>query len=218
MYRLFFKRFFDLILSLTLLVLSSPVFLGLYVFLTIYYKGSPIFYQERPGYKGRRFNVLKFRSMIDAFDENGKPLPDIERITPVGMFLRKTSLDELPQLVNVFRGDMSFIGPRPLLTQYLPYYTNREMTRHMVRPGITGLAQVNGRNFLNWKDRLELDARYVEDLSFRMDLNILVLTIIKVFRGSDIKVVPDGTPFDEYRQAEQEAQHNQQSRLTPSIK
>ena len=142
--------------------------------------------------------------MIDSYDEAGKPLPDIDRITKVGVFLRKTSLDELPQLLNVIKGDMSFIGPRPLLTRYLPYYTEREMTRHNVRPGITGLAQVNGRNFLNWKERLELDAEYVEKLSFTLDLTILVQTIIKVVRGSDIKVVPNGKPFDVYRRSEQD--------------
>ena len=183
MYRIFFKRFFDVILASALFLVTLPVFAVLYLYLSAYYKGSPFFYQERPGLRGARFRV-------------------INRITPVGVFLRKTSLDELPQLINVLRGDMSFIGPRPLLMRYLPYYTEREMTRHLVRPGITGLAQVNGRNFLNWKDRLELDARYVEELSFMLDLRILVRTIIKVFRGSDIKVVPDGTPFDVYRKAE----------------
>lgn len=202
MYRIFFKRFFDVILASALFLVTVPVFAVLYLYLSAYYKGSPFFYQERPGLRGARFRVIKFRSMRDAFDRDGQPLPDKDRITPVGVFLRKTSLDELPQLINVLRGDMSFIGPRPLLMRYLPYYTEREMTRHLVRPGITGLAQVNGRNFLNWKDRLELDARYVEELSFMLDLRILVRTIIKVFRGSDIKVVPDGTPFDVYRKAE----------------
>lgn len=210
MYRLFFKRFFDLVLASVLFTLSLPVFVVLYVFLAAYYKGSPFFYQERPGYMGRLFRVIKFRSMTDAFDRDGHPLPDKDRITPVGIFLRKTSLDELPQLINVLRGDMSFIGPRPLLTRYLPYYSEREMTRHQVRPGITGLAQVNGRNFLNWKDRLELDARYVEELSFRLDVYIFLRTVVKVFRGSDIKVVPDGTPFDIYRQAELRTSHPNQ--------
>ena len=207
MYRLFFKRFFDVGLALVLFALTLPVFAVLYVFLSVYYKGSPFFYQERPGLQGVRFYVIKFRSMIDAFDAEGRPLPDKDRITSVGIFLRKTSLDELPQLINVLRGDMSFIGPRPLLTRYLPYYTEREMTRHHVRPGITGLAQVNGRNFLDWKDRLELDARYVEDLSFSLDVYILLRTAVKVFQGSDIKVIPDGTPFDVHRQAEQQTQH-----------
>lgn len=205
MYRYFFKRFFDLFLVITLLTITLPVFVVLFIFLAIYYKGSPFFYQERPGYNAKSFRVIKFKSMIDAFDEHGEPLPDGERITKVGIFLRKTSLDELPQLLNVLKGDMSFIGPRPLLMRYLPYYTEREFSRHQVRPGITGLAQVNGRNFLNWKDRLELDAQYVENLSFALDISIFFKTVTKVFNGSDIKVVPDGTPFDSYRKKELES-------------
>lgn len=153
--------------------------------------GRPIFFrQERPGLNGHPFTVLKFRTMRNTTDAEGKPLPAPERITPFGLFLRKTSLDELPQLFNVVRGDMSFIGPRPLLVTYLPYYTQREMRRHEVRPGITGLAQISGRNTLPWPERLELDASYVERMSFGLDVAIFLQTLSKVVQRSDVLDFP----------------------------
>ena len=209
MYRAFFKRFLDFSVACMGLLILSPVFVAVFVFLSIYYKGNPFFFQKRPGYKSRIFSVIKFKSMVDKYDSGGKPLPDGERITRVGTFLRKTSLDELPQLINVIKGDMSFIGPRPLLVRYLPYYTPRELKRHDVRPGITGLAQVSGRNYLEWKDRLELDVKYVENLSVALDLEIFIKTVIKVVKRSDIKVVPTGKDLDTVRKTEpQFAQQN----------
>lgn len=202
MYRLFFKRFLDLTVSFTALVLLSPVFVLIFLVQLLYYRGKPFFFQQRPGCKGRIFNVIKFRSMLDKYDENGELLPPVQRVTPWGIFLRKTSLDELPQLINVIKGDMSFIGPRPLLVRYLPYYTQIEAKRHEVRPGITGLAQVSGRNNLEWNKRLALDVQYVEQLSLKLDLLIFIKTIAKVIKGSDVKIVPDGKPFDIYRRDE----------------
>jgi lipopolysaccharide/colanic/teichoic acid biosynthesis glycosyltransferase len=175
----------------------------LFLFLSVYYRGNPFFLQKRPGYRGRVFSVIKFKSMLDIYDAAGNPLPDMDRITKVGVFLRKSSLDELPQLINVIKGDMSFIGPRPLLVRYLPYYTEREYSRHNVRPGITGLAQVSGRNFLPWKDRLELDAQYVEKLSFSLDLKIFLTTVVKVIKRSDVRILANGVPFDVYRRNEE---------------
>jgi len=205
MYKKFFKRFFDFTASLTALLILSPLFVVISIVLLIVNRGSPFFLQERPGYKGKLFRVIKFKSMIDKYDEEGKPLPDIHRITRAGRFLRTTSLDELPQLLNVLKGDMSFIGPRPLLVRYLPYYTPREFKRHEVRPGITGLAQVSGRNFLEWPERLQCDIDYVENLSLKLDVQIFFKTILKVLKRSDIKVIPNGIPFDRYRKMQQEA-------------
>lgn len=191
MYRRFVKRGFDILLSGMALILLSPVFLA--VALLVRTKlGSPvIFHQERPGYRERIFTLCKFRTMTDARDEKGELLPDAERLTAFGSFLRSTSLDELPELWNIFRGDMSLIGPRPLLTGYLPYYTERERLRHTVRPGLTGLAQVNGRNFIAWDERLEKDVEYVEQLSFLLDLRILFQTIAVVLKKEDVAVETD---------------------------
>ena len=159
--------------------------------------GKPFFYQLRPGKGERIFRIIKFKTMNDRCDANGQLLPDAERLTKIGAFVRKTSLDEIPQLLNVLKGDMSLIGPRPLLVKYLPYYSKREQLRHTVRPGITGLAQVNGRNKLNWDDRLELDAQYVENLSFLLDIKILFRTIINVLLRKDIAV--GYIDLDDYR-------------------
>lgn len=191
MYRRFVKRGFDILLSGMALILLSPVFLV--VALLVRTKlGSPvIFHQERPGYRERIFTLCKFRTMTDARDEKGELLPDAERLTAFGSFLRSTSLDELPELWNIFRGDMSLIGPRPLLTGYLPYYTERERLRHTVRPGLTGLAQVSGRNFIAWDERLEKDVEYVEQLSFLLDLRILLQTITVVLKKEDVAVETD---------------------------
>lgn len=191
MYRRFVKRGFDILLSGMALILLSPVFLA--VALLVRTKlGSPvIFHQERPGYRERIFTLCKFRTMTDARDEKGELLPDAKRLTAFGSFLRSTSLDELPELWNIFRGDMSLIGPRPLLTGYLPYYTERERLRHTVRPGLTGLAQVSGRNFIAWDERLEKDVEYVEQLSFLLDLRILFQTIAVVLKKEDVAVETD---------------------------
>ena len=207
MYRRFVKRGFDILLSGMALILLSPVFLV--VALLVRTKlGSPvIFHQERPGYRERIFTLCKFRTMTDARDEKGELLPDAKRLTAFGSFLRSTSLDELPELWNIFRGDMSLIGPRPLLTGYLPYYTERERLRHTVRPGLTGLAQVSGRNFIAWDERLEKDVEYVEQLSFLLDLRILFQTIAVVLKKEDVAVETDsveGFLWDEReRQREQ---------------
>lgn len=191
MYRRFVKRGFDILLSGMALILLSPVFLV--VALLVRTKlGSPvIFHQERPGYRERIFTLCKFRTMTDARDEKGELLPDAKRLTAFGSFLRRTSLDELPELWNIFRGDMSLIGPRPLLTGYLPYYTERERLRHTVRPGLTGLAQVSGRNFIAWDERLAKDVEYVEQLSFLLDLRILFETIAVVLKKEDVAVETD---------------------------
>ena len=181
MYGRWIKRLLDIVLALCILVALSPLYLV--VALVVYFRlGSPVlFRQERPGLHEKVFAMYKFRSMTDARDEQGNLLPDIVRLTPLGKFLRKTSLDELPEIFNVLRGDMSFIGPRPLLKEYLPYYTEEERLRHSVRPGITGLAQVNGRNLLNWDKRLALDVEYAKNLSFAMDVLVFFKTFAVVF-------------------------------------
>ena len=163
-------------------------------------KGAGVFFtQERPGKDEKIFKVIKFKSMTDERDENGNLLDDELRLTKAGQFVRKTSLDELPQLINILKGDMSFIGPRPLLPRYLPYYTEREKIRHSVRPGITGLAQINGRNRVDWYSRLALDVKYVETMTFMNDIRIFFNTIIKVIQKKDIEVVPTGKYLDEER-------------------
>ena len=193
MYKHFFKRVIDFTLSLLALLVIWPILLIIYIWLTIANKGAgAIFYQERPGKDEKIFRVMKFKSMTDERDADGKLLPNEKRITPVGRFIRKTSLDELPQLINVLKGDMALIGPRPLLPEYLPYYTERERLRHSVRPGISGWAQVNGRNAVKWDDRLEMDAYYVEHLSFAMDIKVILTTIKNVLVSKDIEVVPTG--------------------------
>ena len=191
MYRLFVKRFLDIVLSGIALILLSPVLLVLAVLVRIRLGSPVIFHQERPGYRERIFTLCKFRTMTDARDEKGELLPDAERLTAFGSFLRRTSLDELPELFNIFRGDMSIIGPRPLLTGYLPYYTERERLRHTVRPGLTGLAQVSGGYFIAWNDRLAKDVEYVENLSFLTDLNILWKTVMVVMKEEDVAVETD---------------------------
>jgi lipopolysaccharide/colanic/teichoic acid biosynthesis glycosyltransferase len=180
MYVLFIKRLLDLIISSIGLILLSPIFLAVTIGLYFANQGKPFFFQARPGYKGKIFKIIKFKTMNDKKDSNGQLLSDAERLTPVGAFVRKTSLDELPQLINVVIGDMSLIGPRPLLPQYLPLYSQEQQKRHQVRPGITGWAQVNGRNAISWTKRFELDVWYVNHLSLALDLRIFLLTIKKV--------------------------------------
>lgn len=186
MYKRYVKRLLDIVIAGAALVILSPI-IGMLALLVRIKLGSPvIFKQERPGYGTRIFTLRKFRTMTDARDRNGNLLPDSDRLTGFGRMLRRTSLDELPELWNIFRGDMSLIGPRPLLVSYLPYYTEREQLRHTVRPGLTGLAQVSGRNFLEWDKRLEKDAQYVENLSFGLDVKIFFTTIRQVFVHEDV--------------------------------
>lgn len=188
MYRKVVKRILDIIISGVGLLLLSWLYLILAVLVRTKLGSPVIFHQERPGYGEKIFRLCKFRTMTDERDENGELLPDKDRLTKFGRMLRATSLDELPELWNIFKGDMSLIGPRPLLVSYLPWYTEREKLRHTVRPGLTGLAQVSGRNFLAWDQRLEKDAQYVENLSFGLDVKIFFLTIKKVFVREDVAV------------------------------
>ncbi len=191
MYRRWIKRTFDIALSGIALLVLSPVFLIVAVLVRMKLGSPVIFHQERPGNGEKIFTLYKFRTMTDARDKKGNLLPDADRLTAFGSFLRKSSLDELPELWNIFRGDMSVIGPRPLLTGYLPYYTERERIRHTVRPGLTGLAQVSGRNFIPWDARLEKDVEYVEQLSFWMDLKVLWKTVQVVLKKEDVAVETD---------------------------
>lgn len=181
MYLTYIKRIIDFLLSGIILVLLSPIILILWIWLTIANKGAGAFFrQERPGKDGKIFKIVKFKTMTDECDENGNLLPDEKRLTKVGKFVRSTSLDELPQLWNILKGDMSLIGPRPLLPQYLPLYSKEQARRHEVRPGITGWAQVNGRNAISWKKKFEYDVWYVDNISFIIDIKIVLLTIKKV--------------------------------------
>jgi undecaprenyl phosphate N,N'-diacetylbacillosamine 1-phosphate transferase len=191
MYRLYLKRVLDILISGLGLIILSPVFLIISISLSLKYRGSPFFSQMRPGLNERIFKLFKFKTMTDGLGSDGLLLPDALRITTVGSFLRKTSLDELPQLINVIIGDMSLIGPRPLLARYLPYYSAKEKLRHKVRPGITGWAQVNGRNISTWDDRLASDVYYCENLSFKLDVLILVKTIKSVLSARDVVIDPD---------------------------
>ena len=180
------KRLFDVAVAMALLVVLAPVMLVV-AGLVRWRMGAPVlFRQARPGRRGAPIEVLKFRTMAQATDAAGEPLPDAQRLTPLGATLRRLSLDELPQLLNVLKGDMSLVGPRPLLMEYLPLYSPRQARRHEVRPGITGWAQVNGRNALDWQERLEMDAWYVEHRSFALDLKILWLTVARVASGSGV--------------------------------
>lgn len=190
MYKHFFKRFFDFWISLIALICISPILLVVTIWLHFANKGAgAFFYQERPGKGERLFKIIKFKSMTDECDENGKLLPDAQRLTKVGTFVRKTSIDELPQLFNVLKGDMALIGPRPLLPEYLPYYTERERLRHTVRPGMSGWAQIHGRNMITWNDKLELDAYYAEHLNLKMDLTVIFKTIKGVLKHEGVSVV-----------------------------
>ncbi|TBW37313.1 sugar transferase [Azotobacter chroococcum] len=187
------KRLFDLLVATTALLLLAPLLLVL-AWLVRRRIGAPVLFRQlRPGLHGRPFELLKFRSMREALDERGRPLPDAERLTPFGRFLRASSLDELPELWNVLRGDMSLVGPRPLLMEYLPLYTPEQARRHAVRPGITGWAQVNGRNALSWEEKFRLDVWYVDHRSFRLDLRILLLTLKRVLAREGINAEGEAT-------------------------
>ena len=182
MYQKYIKRLLDFILAFFGLLILTPALLLLMFCLTVAHRGKVFFTQQRPGRNEKVFRVIKFRSMNDKRDANGRLLPDCERLTALGKFIRATSLDELPQLIHVLKGEMSLIGPRPLLLQYIPVYTERERKRHTVRPGMTGLAQVSGRNVIGWDAKLELDVCYVENISFLGDVKILWRTIVKVIK------------------------------------
>lgn len=186
MYLSFLKRFFDFLLALLGFILFFPFFLIVLVLLYFANDGNPFFFQLRPGKNERIFKIIKFKTMNDKKDAEGNLLPDSKRLTVVGKFIRKTSLDEIPQLLNVIKGDMSLIGPRPLLVEYLPLYDEEQKKRHDVKPGITGWAQVNGRNAISWEQKFEYDIWYVDHLSFLLDLKIVWLTIKKVFKSEGI--------------------------------
>lgn len=201
MYKKYVKRILDILISLVGLIILSPIFLIVAILVKIKL-GSPIFFkQERPGKDEKIFKLYKFRSMSDKKDENGKLLPDKERLTKFGKILRSTSLDELPELFNILKGDMSLIGPRPLAVCYLPYYNEKEKHRHDVRPGLTGLAQINGRNALNWEERFAYDIEYINNITFMNDMKIFFKTFIKVLKKEDIVIRGTGKTidFDEYR-------------------
>lgn len=200
MYKNYLKRPFDFLAALFGLIILSPIFILVTIALAFANQGKPFFFQARPGKDERIFKIIKFKSMNDKKDADGNLLPDAERLTKVGSFVRKTSLDEIPQLINVLKGDMSLIGPRPLRTYYLPLYNEEQKRRHDVRPGITGWAQVNGRNAISWKQKFEYDVWYVDNINLLLDIKILFLTIKKVFvregiaKEGEVTTVPfDGT-------------------------
>lgn len=188
MYAKYFKRVIDFVLSLIGLIVLSPIFLILIVLGAIFMKGNPFFTQQRPGKNEKIFKLIKFRTMDNRKDKDGKLLPDEVRLNKYGRFLRSTSLDELPELFNILKGDMAIVGPRPLLVSYLPWYTEKERHRHDVRSGLTGLAQVNGRNFLDWDHRLALDVQYVKNITFWGDIRIILKTVEKFVKKQDIAV------------------------------
>lgn len=208
MYRFCVKRLTDIVISLVVIILLSPLLIVVSIWLFISNKGSGIFFTPlRPGKDGKLFKFIKFKSMTDERDENGMLLPDAQRLTRIGRFVRSTSIDELPQLINVLKGDMSIVGPRPLSASYLPYYNEEERHRHDVRPGITGLAQISGRTSITWEQKLALDVEYVKNMSFLMDVRILFLTVYKVFKREDVGVDNTGVSgFYLYREAQWEAE------------
>lgn len=186
MYKNFFKRIFDFCFALILFICIFPVLFIVMIILAIANGGSPFFIQKRPGKNGKIFKIVKFKTMNDKKDKDGKLLSDAERLTKIGSIVRSTSIDELPQLINVLKGDMSFIGPRPLLVEYLPLYTKEQSRRHDVRPGITGWAQVNGRNAISWEQKFSYDIEYVNNRSLGLDVKIVFLTIMKIIQRDDI--------------------------------
>lgn len=210
MYEKYFKRIIDFSFAFLLLLITSPILIISALAIKLESKGPSLFKQRRIGKNNKEFIIYKFRTMKVATGENGKKLSDSERLTKVGNFLRKTSLDEIPQCINILKGEMSFIGPRPLPVIYLPYYTEEELKRHEVRPGISGLAQVNGRNTLQWEDRFKYDIEYINNISIGMDIKILIMTLQKVFKRENIQV--RGTTkikdFHTYRQEQREEGFN----------
>lgn len=210
MYNKFFKRIIDFSFSFLLLLITSPILIISALAIKLESKGPVLFKQRRIGKNNNEFIIYKFRTMKVETEEEGIKLSDSERLTKVGKFLRKTSLDEIPQCINIIKGEMSFIGPRPLPVIYLPYYTEEELERHKVRPGISGLAQVNGRNALQWEDRFKYDVEYVNNLSIGMDMKILIMTLQKVFNHENIQVrgTTNIKDFHTYRQNQREGGFN----------
>lgn len=202
MYAKYFKRMLDFILSLGAIIVLSPILIVLTIVGAVAMGGNPFFMQERPGKNEKIFKLVKFRSMNNKKDKRGNLLPDEKRLTSYGKWLRSTSLDELPELFNILKGEMSIIGPRPLAVEYLPYYNEMEKHRHDVRPGLTGLAQVNGRNALQWEKRFAYDLEYVHNISLSFDIKIIIKTIEKVIKKQDIITCGQGVTidFDKYRQ------------------
>jgi len=191
MYRVFIKRLIDFTAALLGLIILFPLLLIVIIILYIQNNGKPFFLQERPGINQKPFYIIKLKSMTDATDNNGNLLPDNLRITATGNFIRKTSVDELPQLINVLKGDMSLVGPRPLLFKYIPLFNQEQLRRHEVKPGITGWAQVNGRNSISWTDKFKLDVYYVNNISLLLDIKILWLTLVKVIKRKDVNQADD---------------------------
>lgn len=197
MYQFFFKRLIDFTIALTALICIGWFLLIVAIWLHFANKGAgAFFFQERPGYKGKIFKVIKFKTMTDEKDENNELLPDADRLTKVGSFVRSTSIDELPQLINVLKGDMALIGPRPLLVKYLPLYSKEQMRRHNVRPGISGWAQCHGRNQITWTEKFKYDVWYVDNVSFMTDIKVILLTMKKVLLRDDINSSNDATMED----------------------
>ncbi|WP_375577792.1 sugar transferase [Marivirga tractuosa] len=193
MYRRLIKPFFDRLMALVALIIASPIFLIVSFLLAIFQNGKVFFTQKRPGLNEEIFLLIKFKTMRDDMDENGELLPDDQRLTWIGKVVRKSSLDEIPQLLNIIKGDMSFIGPRPLLVEYLPLYSEEQLKRHLVTPGITGWAQINGRNTISWQKKFEHDIWYVQNQSFLLDMKIIFMTIYKVFKAEGISAEGSAT-------------------------
>jgi undecaprenyl phosphate N,N'-diacetylbacillosamine 1-phosphate transferase len=193
LYKNFFKRFFDVAMGIVGFIIFSPFFIIVFLVLAYNNKGTPFFFQKRPGLNGIIFNIIKFKTMNDKKDVIGSLLPDSERLSKVGKLVRKTSLDELPQILNVIKGDMAIIGPRPLLPEYLPLYSKTQKKRHDVKPGMTGWAQINGRNAISWNKKFEYDVWYVENVSFLLDLKIFFKTFLKVFKSEGVNTMNQAT-------------------------
>lgn len=216
MYTKCFKRVIDFLLSLIALMILSPLLLVLIILGTVFMRGNPFFMQERPGKNEKIFKLIKFRTMDNRKNKSGKLLPDEVRLNKYGRFLRASSLDELPELVNILKGDMSIIGPRPLMARYLSYYTDEERKRHSVRPGLSGYAQVHGRNNVDWAERMKMDVYYAEHVSLKMDLKVLIETILIVFKREGISV--EGmTNFDDFRKKQWEEQKKGEEKKTGEI-
>lgn len=213
MYAKCFKRVIDFVLSLLAIIIFSPILLILIILGVVFMGGNPFFTQERPGKDEKIFRLIKFRTMDNRKDKDGKLLPDDIRLNKYGRFLRSTSLDELPELLNILKGDMSIIGPRPLMVRYLSYYTDEERKRHSVRPGLSGYAQVHGRNYVDWAERMKMDVYYADHVSFKMDLKILFETILIVIKREGISV-EDMTNFDDFRKKQWEDQKREKGKFS----
>ena len=199
MYQKYIKRLLDIILSLIAIIITLPIFIIIGILVLILIGKPAIFRQKRPGKNEKIFTMYKFRTMTNKKDSDGNLLPDNQRLTKFGIFLRKTSLDEIPEFINILKGDMSFVGPRPLLVEYLPYYTEEEQHRHDVRPGLTGLAQISGRNNLNWDKRFKKDIEYVNNITFMNDLKIVSKTFIKVIKSENIEIPSESHDLNKVR-------------------